>query len=87
MFDPSAEKFAALGENRIAYIKAIRAEEVAFLSAQAPLLLKAASHPLGRGRRGGHCFFETLCIIGSRAASANVLIRTLLVVTSGSPQT
>jgi hypothetical protein len=38
MFDPSAEKFAALGENQIAYIKAIRSEEVAFLSAQAPLL-------------------------------------------------
>src|SRR5262249_36940395 len=30
---------------------------------------------------------RTPCIIGSRAASANVLIRTLLVVTSGSAQT
>jgi hypothetical protein len=33
----SAERFAA-GENRIAYIRAIRSEEVAFLSAEAPLL-------------------------------------------------
>jgi hypothetical protein len=46
MFDPSAmpgpamsdERFATLGENRMAYIKAIRSEEVAFLSAEAPLL-------------------------------------------------
>jgi hypothetical protein len=46
MFDPSAmpgpamsaEKLATLGENRIAYIKAIRSEEVAFLCAEAPLL-------------------------------------------------
>ena len=45
MFDPSAmprpamsaERFAALGEN-MAYIKAIRSEEVAFLCAEAPLL-------------------------------------------------
>jgi hypothetical protein len=34
----SPEMFAALGENRLAYIKAIRSEEVAFLSADAPLL-------------------------------------------------
>ncbi|MGA7486730.1 MAG: DUF1150 family protein [Xanthobacteraceae bacterium] len=34
----SAESFAALGENRLAYIKAIRSEEVAFLCADAPLL-------------------------------------------------
>ena len=44
MFDPQAasavspEMLATLGENRIAYIKAIRSEEVAFLSADAPLL-------------------------------------------------
>jgi hypothetical protein len=46
MFDPSAmpgpamsaERLATLGENRIAYIKAIRSEEVAFLCAEAPLL-------------------------------------------------
>ncbi len=46
MFDPSAtqrtamspETFAALGENRLAYIKAIRSEEVAFLCAEAPVL-------------------------------------------------
>ena len=46
MFDRSAmhatemspETFAALGENRLAYIKAIRSEEVAFLCADAPLL-------------------------------------------------
>src|SRR5258708_3002629 len=46
MFDPSAmprpamstETFAALGENRVAYIRAIRSEEVAFLCAEAPLL-------------------------------------------------
>ena len=34
----SPEMFAALGENRLAYIKAIRSEEVAFLCADAPLL-------------------------------------------------
>ena len=34
----SAERFAALGENRLAYIRAIRSEEVAFLCAEAPLL-------------------------------------------------
>jgi hypothetical protein len=46
MFDRSAmhrtemspETFAALGENQLAYIKAIRSEEVAFLCADAPLL-------------------------------------------------
>jgi hypothetical protein len=44
MFDPQAasavsqEMLAMLGENRVAYIKAIRSEEVAFLSADAPLL-------------------------------------------------
>ena len=46
MFDPSAmprpamsaERFAALGENRVAYIKSIRSEQVAFLCAEAPLL-------------------------------------------------
>ena len=44
MFDPSAagqmspETFATLGENRLAYIKAVRSEEVAFLSPEAPLL-------------------------------------------------
>ena len=46
MFDASAmprpamstERFAALGENRLAYIRAIRSEEVAFLCAEAPLL-------------------------------------------------
>ncbi len=44
MFDPSAaglmspERFATLGENRLAYIKAMRSEEVAFLSPEAPLL-------------------------------------------------
>jgi len=40
MFDPSmsAERFAALGESRIAYIRSIRSEEVAFLCAEAPLL-------------------------------------------------
>ena len=36
MFDP--ETFAALGENRVAYIRSIRSEEVAFLCAEAPLL-------------------------------------------------
>jgi hypothetical protein len=34
----SAENLAALGENRLAYIRAIRSEEVAFLCAEAPLL-------------------------------------------------
>jgi hypothetical protein len=34
----SPETFAALGENRLAYIKAIRSEEVAFLCADAPML-------------------------------------------------
>ena len=46
MFDPSAmqraamspETLAALGQNRLAYIRAIRSEEVAFLCADAPLL-------------------------------------------------
>ena len=46
MFDPSAmprpamsaETFAALGENRVAYIRAIRSEQVAFLCVEAPLL-------------------------------------------------
>jgi hypothetical protein len=44
MFDPTAtsrvspEMLASLGENRVAYIKAIRSEEVAFLSPEAPLL-------------------------------------------------
>ena len=44
MFDRTAasalspEMLATLGENRLAYIKAIRSEEVAFLSADAPLL-------------------------------------------------
>ncbi len=34
----SAESFAMLGENRLAYIRAIRSEDVAFLCAEAPLL-------------------------------------------------
>jgi hypothetical protein len=34
----STETFAALGENRLAYIRAIPSEEVAFLCAEAPLL-------------------------------------------------
>lgn len=46
MFDRSAmqraamspETLATLGENRLAYIKAIRSEEVAFLCAEAPVL-------------------------------------------------
>jgi hypothetical protein len=44
MFDPTAasalspEMLATLGENRLAYIKAIRSEEVAFLSPEAPML-------------------------------------------------
>ena len=37
-----AETFATLGENRIAYIKAMRSEDVAFLCAEAPML--AAGH-------------------------------------------
>ena len=45
MFDPAArrmpmspETLATLGENRVAYIKAIRSEDVAFLCAEAPML-------------------------------------------------
>jgi hypothetical protein len=44
MFDPSAasrmspEMLATLGENRLGYIKAVRSEQVAFLSPEAPLL-------------------------------------------------
>ena len=45
MFDPSAtrlgmpsEMFAAQGENRLAYVKAIRSEDVALLCADAPVL-------------------------------------------------
>jgi hypothetical protein len=44
MFDRSAksgmtpEAFASLGEKQVAYIKAIRSEQVAFLSAEAPVL-------------------------------------------------
>ena len=45
MFDPAArrmpmspETLATLGENRVAYIKAMRSEEVGFLSPEAPLL-------------------------------------------------
>jgi hypothetical protein len=45
MIDPSArrmpmspETLATLGENRVAYIKAIRSEDVAFLCAEAPML-------------------------------------------------
>ena len=41
MLDPSAmspEMLATLGENRLAYIKAVRSEQVAFLSPEAPLL-------------------------------------------------
>ena len=34
----SPENLATLGENRIAYIKAIRSEHVAFLCADAPML-------------------------------------------------
>ena len=34
----SPETFATLGENRIAYIKAMRSEDVAFLCAEAPVL-------------------------------------------------
>ena len=53
MFDPSAMHRPAMspknsrhwGENRVAYIRAIRSEEVAFLCAEAPLLAP------------GHCVF------------------------------
>jgi len=44
MFDPSAvsrmspEMLATLGENRLGYISEVRSEQVAFLSAEAPLL-------------------------------------------------
>jgi hypothetical protein len=44
MFDPTAmsrmspQMLATLGEDRLAYIKAMRSEEVAFLSPEAPLL-------------------------------------------------
>lgn len=45
MFDPSAtrlglpsEMFSAQGENRLAYVKAIRSEDVALLCADAPVL-------------------------------------------------
>ena len=45
MFDPSAtrlglpsEMFAAQGENRLAYVKAMRSEDVAFLCEDAPVL-------------------------------------------------
>ena len=44
MFDPTAaqymspEMFATLGENRLAYIRAVRSEQVAFLSPEAPIL-------------------------------------------------
>jgi hypothetical protein len=41
----SHEQLAALGGNRVAYIKAIRSEEVAFLCADAPIL------------PAGHCVF------------------------------
>jgi len=34
----SAEAFATLGENEVAYIKAVRSEQVGFLYAEAPLL-------------------------------------------------
>ena len=33
-----ADMFAALGENRLAYIKSMRSEDVAFLCADAPVL-------------------------------------------------
>jgi hypothetical protein len=33
-----AEMFAALGEKRLAYVKSMRSEDVAFLSADAPVL-------------------------------------------------
>jgi hypothetical protein len=45
MFDQAArrmpmspEMLATLGENRVAYIKAMRSEDVAFLCAEAPML-------------------------------------------------
>jgi hypothetical protein len=44
MFDPTAasymspEMFATMGENRLAYVRSIRSEEVAFLSPEAPML-------------------------------------------------
>ena len=44
MLDPSAisrmspEMLATLGENRLGYISEVRSEQVAFLSAEAPLL-------------------------------------------------
>ena len=41
----SHEQLATLGANRVAYIKAIRSEEVAFLCADAPML------------PAGHCVF------------------------------
>jgi hypothetical protein len=41
----SHEHLAALGGNRVAYIRAIRSEEVAFLCADAPML------------PAGHCVF------------------------------
>ena len=41
----SHEQLAALGGNRVAYIRAIRSEEVAFLCADAPMLPP------------GHCVF------------------------------
>ncbi len=41
----SHEQLAALGGNRVAYIRAIRSEEVAFLCADAPIL------------PAGHCVF------------------------------
>jgi hypothetical protein len=34
----SSETFATLGENRLAYIRAVRSEDVAFLCAEAPVL-------------------------------------------------
>jgi hypothetical protein len=34
----STQAFAMLGESRLAYIKVVRSEEVAFLCAEAPLL-------------------------------------------------
>jgi hypothetical protein len=51
MFDPSANNrmsdaaFAALGGDRLAYLRAVRSEDVVFLSAEAPLL------------PAGHCVF------------------------------
>ena len=34
----SSEAFATLGEDRLAYVKAMRSEDVAFLCAEAPIL-------------------------------------------------